>query len=257
MAKFGTLSIDGTRVRANASKRMAMTYRRMKREQRRLEAEIGEWLRRGDEIDAEEDARYGEDRRGDEIPEELRTRKGRLAAIRAAKARLEAAQRAADRARGRKPGPDRQPKRGRPYKRAYGEPDPKAQSNFTDPESGIMHASAEGFQQCYNAQVTVDGANQLFVSTQVTRNASDQGQVIVQLDAVKATYGQQPERVLADSDYGNERDLAELEARGIDAYVALGREGKTPTKQGDPETAPGSSGSPPLPSGSGDAFSSR
>ena len=112
LAKLRTLSIDGTKVRANASKRKAMTYRRMNREQGCLDAEIGEWLRRADEIDAEEDARYGKDRRGDEIPEELRTRKGRLAAIRAAKARLEAAQRAADRARGRKRGPDRRPKRG-------------------------------------------------------------------------------------------------------------------------------------------------
>ena len=101
-----------------------------------------------------------------------------------------------------------------------------------------MHTSAEGFQQCYNAQVTVDAANQLIVSTQVTANASDQGQVIAQLDAVKMTYGRHPERVLADSDYGNERDLAELEARGIDGYVALGRKEKTPNKQGDPGTAP-------------------
>ena len=79
-----------------------------------------------------------------------------------------------------------------------------------------MHTSAEGFQQYYNAQATVNGANQLIVSTQVTADASDQGQVITQLDAGKGTDRQQPERVLADSDYGNERDLAELEAWGID-----------------------------------------
>ena len=238
LAKFGTLKIDGTKVRANTSKRKAMTYRRMHGEQRRLEAEIGDWLRRPDEVDAGEDARYGEDRRGDEIPLELRTWKGRLAPIPAVKVRLEATQRAANWTRGRKPGPDRKPKKGRPYKRAYGEPDPKAQSNFTDPKSGIMHTSAEGFQQRYNAQVTVDGANQLIVSTQVTANTSDQGQAIAQLNAMTATYGQQPETVLANSDYSNERDLAELEARGIDGYVAVGREGKTPTKRGDPETAP-------------------
>ena len=154
LAKLGKLSIDGTKVRANASKRKAMTYRRMKREERRLEKEIGDWLRRADEIDGEEDARYGQDRRGDELPEELRSRKDRLAAIQAAKARLEAAQRAADQARGRKPGQDRNPKGGRRYKRAYGEPGPKAQSNFTDPQSRIMKTSTEGFQQCYNAQVT-------------------------------------------------------------------------------------------------------
>ncbi len=101
-----------------------------------------------------------------------------------------------------------------------------------------MKTSTEGFQQCYNAQVTVEGDNQLIVSTTVTANASDQGQMIAQLDAVKATYGAQPETVLADADYGNERDLAELEARGIDGYVALGREGKKARKSGDSEKAP-------------------
>ena len=151
LARFETLSIYDMEVRTNASKRKAMMYHRMKREQGRLEAKIREWLRRADEIDTKEDACYGEDRRGDEIPEELRTRKGRLAAIRAAKARLKQAHRTADRARERKPRPDRDPKTGRPYKRAYGEPDPKAQSNFPDPESGIMHTSAEEFQQCHNA----------------------------------------------------------------------------------------------------------
>ena len=238
LVTFGKLSIDGTKVRANASKRKAMTYERMERAVRRLEAEIRDLMGRAEEIDAEEDTRYGADRRGDEIPQELRRRKDRLAAIRAAQARLEARQRAADDARGRKPGQDRNPKGGRPYKRAYGEPDPKAQSNFTDPESGIMKTSTEGYQQCYNPQVTVDGENQLLVANEVTANASDQGQMIAQLDAVQATYGDVPETVLADANYANERDLAELEARGIDGYVALGREGKLPTQTGDPKRAP-------------------
>ena len=238
LVKFGKLSIDGTKVRANASKRKAMTYERMERAARRLEAEIRDLMGRAEKIDAEEDTRYGADRRGDEIPQELRRRKDRLAAIRAAQARLETRQRAADDARGRKPGQDRNPKGGRPYKRAYGEPDPKAQSNFTDPESGIMKTSTEGYQQCYNPQVTVDGENQLLVANEVTANASDQGQMIAQLDTVQATYGEVPETVLADADYANERDLAELEARGIDGYVALGREGKLPTQTGDPKRAP-------------------
>ena len=187
LVKFGKLSIDGTKVRANASKRKAMTYQRMERAARRLEAEIRDLMGRAEKIDAEEDTRYGEDRRGDEIPEELRRRQDRLAAIRAAQARLKAQQRAADDARGRKPGQDRNPKGGPPYKRAYGEPDPKAQSNFTDPESGIMKTSTEGYQQCYNPQVTVDGENQLLVANEVTANASDQGQMIAQLDAMQAT----------------------------------------------------------------------
>ena len=155
-----------------------------------------------------------------------------------AQARLEARQRAEEDARGPKPGQHRNPKGGPPYKRAYGEPDPKAQSNFTEPESGIMKTSTEGYQQCYNTQVTVDGENQLLVANEVTANASDQEQMIPQLNAVQARYGKVPETVLADANYCNERDLAELEARGIDGNVALGREGKIPTKTGDSKRAP-------------------
>ena len=156
----------------------------------------------------------------------MRRREERLAAIRAAKARLEAAQRAADDARGRQPGQDRNPKGGPPYKRAYGEPDEKAQSNFTDPESSIMKTSSEGFQQCYNAQVAVDAEQQLVVATDLTANASDQGGLPLLLDAVKETFDAQPERVLADAGYCNERDLKDLEKRGVDGYVAPGRQGK-------------------------------
>ena len=153
-------------------------------------------------------------------------RRGRVAAIRAAKARLEAAQRAADDVRGRQPGQARNPKGGRPYKRAYGEPDEKAQSNFTDPESGIMKTSNEGFQQCYNAQVAVDAEHQLVVATDVTANASDQGGLPALLDEVEERFDVQPDTVLADAGYCNERDLAELETRGVDGYVSTGREDK-------------------------------
>ena len=132
LARFGTLSIDGTKVRANASKRKAMSYGRMVKEEKRLQAEIKALVGRAGAVDDQEDERYGVDVRGDEIPEELKRREDRLEAIVQAKARLEARQRAMDDARGRKPGQDRNPKGGRPYKRAYGEPEAKAQSNFTD-----------------------------------------------------------------------------------------------------------------------------
>ena len=116
VASFGKLSIDGTKVRANASKRKAMSYSRMLEREKRLEGEIGALLDRAGAVDAEEDARFGGAFRGDELPEELKRREDRLAAIRAAKARLEARQREADDARGRKPGQKRNPKGGRPYK---------------------------------------------------------------------------------------------------------------------------------------------
>ena len=206
LARFGKLSIDGTKVRANASKHKAMSYGRMQEEERRLAGEIDALVRAARDADAAEDERFGPDARGDELPSELRRREDRLAAIRAAKERLEAAQRAADDAGGRQPGQARNPKGGRPYKRGYGEPDEKAQSNFTDPESGIMKTSNDGFQQCYNAQVAVDGEHQLVVATEVTANASDQGGLPLLLDEVAETVGEQPDTVLADAGYSKDTD---------------------------------------------------
>ena len=226
LVRFAKLSVDGTKVRANASKRKAMSYGRMQAEERRLSGEVDALLRAADETDVAEDVRLGPAVRGDELPAELRRREDRLAAIRAAKARLEAAQQAADDARGRVPGQTRNPKGGRPYKRAYGEPDAQAQSNFTDPESGVMKTSNDGFQQCYNAQAAVDAEQQLVVATDVTANASDQGGLPGLLDEVRERFDVQPATVLADAGYCNERDLTELETRGVDGYVATGRENK-------------------------------
>ena len=227
LAGLGRMSVDGTKVRANASKRKAMSYGRMAREERRLQAEIAGLLEEAEAVDAADDERYGEEARGDELPEELKRREDRLAAIQAAKARLEAEQSAMDDARGRKPGQKRNPKGGQPYKRKYGDPDEKAQSNFTDPESRIMKTSSEGFQQSYNAQMAVEGENQLVVGAEVTDNASDQGQLVPMVDAVAETCGETPEQVLADAGYCNEPDLQALKERDIDGYVALGREGGT------------------------------
>ena len=226
VANFGKLSIDGTKVRANASKRKAMSYSRMIEEEKRLQGEIEALVSRARETDAAEDARFGEDFRGDELPEELSRREDRLAAIRAAKDRLEARQREVDDARGRKPGMKRNPKGGRPYKREYGEPEEKAQDNFTDPQSRIMKTSADGFQQCYNAQVAVEGQNQLIVAVEVCSNASDQGRLVPLVQEVETTHGERPATVLADAGYCNEADLAKLQALGVDGHVALGREGR-------------------------------
>lgn len=226
LVSFGMLSVDGTKVRANASKRKAMSYGRMGEEEARLRGEIEAMVREAEAADEAEDEQYGEGVRGDEMPEEFRRREDRLAAIAAAKKRLEEAQREADEARGRKPGEERNAKGGRPYKREYGEPEAKAQSNFTDPESGIMKTSGEGFQQCYNAQMVVDGECQMVVGTHVDAQAADQGQLVPLLDEVATNYEAVPKVVLADAGYCNEEDLLELETRGIDGHVALGREGK-------------------------------
>ena len=226
VVNFGKLLIDGTKVRASASKRKAMSYGRMLEEERRLEVEIGALLDRARATDAAEDERFGKAVRGDELPQELRRREDRLAAVRAAKARLEGRARQADEARGRKPEHEPNPKRGRPYKRDYGEPEKQAQDNFTDPESRIMKTSADGFQQCYNAQVAVEGAKQLIVAAEVSSNASDQGWLTPLVEEVESRHGTRPTTVLADAGYCNERDLVRLETLGVDGYVALGREGR-------------------------------
>ena len=173
-------------MRANASKRKAMSYGRMQEEERRLAGEVDALLRSADETDVAEDVRLGPAVRGRRVAGGVAGGEDRLAAIRAAQARLEAAQRAADAARaaGSRGGPGIR-RGGRPYKRAYGEPDEKSQSNFTDPESGIMKTGNEGFQQCYNAQAAVDAEHQLLVATDVTANASDQGGLPVLLDQVR------------------------------------------------------------------------
>ena len=132
---------------------------------------------------------------------------------------------------------EHKPKGGQPYKRAYGEPKDKAQSTFTNPDRSIMKTSAAGFQPCDNAQVAVDGEPPLLVATELTSNASDQGVMVGLLDAVKGQFDAQPERGLADAGDGNECDLLELEARGIDGYVAPRREGKKVTDK-DAETPP-------------------
>ena len=202
VAHFGKLSIDGTKVRANASKRKAMSYGRMLEEERRLRDEIEVLVEKARDCDDAEDERFGKTNRGGGLPEGLNRREARLAAIRAAKERLEARAREADEARGRKPGQTRNPRGG------YGEPEEKTQDNFTDPQSRIMKTSADGFQQCYNAQLAVEG------------------RMLPLVDVVEAAHGARPAMVLADAGYCNEADLAALEARGIDGYVALGREGK-------------------------------
>ena len=226
MVRLGTVTVDGTKVRANASKRKAMSHGRMLAEEKRLEAEIAALLERAGEVDAEEDAVHGADSGDGSVPKEIARRESRLEAIRAAKARLEARQRAADDAKGRKPGQDRNPRGGSPYKRPYGEPEATAQENFTDPESRIMKTSAEGFQQCFNAQVAVDGGSQMIVATEVVQEAGDQGQLGAMLDRVEADAGGSPDEVLADAGHCSEEELAALEERGIMAHVALGREGR-------------------------------
>ena len=231
LTKLGTLAIDASKVKACASKRKAMTYERMQEQELRLREEISDLLERAERADAEEDERYGKDSDGDDTPHELRRRRSRLQKIEQAKARLERKAMAFDDRRGRKPGQTHPRRGGTPYKRAYGEPDPGAQHNFTDPESQIMNTSTEGFQQAYNAQAAVDGKSRLIVAADVSASASDAGQLLPLIEEAAENVGRRPGIVLADAGYASEDGFKELESLEIDAYVSLGREGRKAPEQ--------------------------
>ena len=204
MVRLGRVALDGTKVKANASKHKAMSHGRMPEREAALEAEVARILDEAEATDRAEDALHG-DARGDELPELLRTREGRLRAIRAARAALE------EEARERAGDPD-------------AVPDPKAQRNFTDPDSRIMLSKPDGFIYGYNAQAVVDDGYQVIVATELTTDATDSRSLPALVDQVEANAGRRPKRLLADAGYQSDDNLAHLETRGIDGYVAVKRE---------------------------------
>jgi len=225
VVRLGTLAIDGSKVKANASKRKAMSYGRMLEQERCLREQIAELTARAAAVDAAEDAEHGPEIRGDELPEELQRREQRLRKIQEAKARLEARQAEEDRKKGRSEDDNRKsPRGGRRFAREFGVPPDTAQENFTDPESRIMKTT-HGFEQCYNGQIAVDESSQSIVATGLTNNAADNNELLPLLDQVQATFGCNPQQVLADAGYRAEATFQRLETRGIDAYISLAREG--------------------------------
>jgi transposase len=225
VVQLGTLVVDGSKVKANASKHKAMSYGRMRDEERRLREQIAALTAQADASDAAEDAALGPDVRGDELPAELQRREERLAKIAAANARLEARQAEEDRAKGRTPDDGRKGRGSRPFARDFGVPANTTQDNFTDPESRIMKTSS-GFDQCYNGQIAVDEQTQLIVATGLTNCGTDYGALLPLLDRARATLGGEPSDVLADAGYRAEPTFQTLETRQITGYISLGREGK-------------------------------
>ena len=223
VVQLGAMAVDGSKVKANASKHKAMSYGRMRQEDQRLRDEIAALLANVDAVDAAEDAAHGPDVRGDELPAALQRREERLAKIAAAKARLEARQADEDRHKGRTPNDGRKGRGTKPFARAFGVPPDDAQDNFTDPESRIMKTSY-GFDQCYNGQLAVDEASQLIVATGLTTCAADNGALLPILDRARATLGHDPAEVLADAGYKGEASFQALETRQITAYISLGHE---------------------------------
>ncbi|WP_422656582.1 transposase, partial [Mycobacterium sp.] len=183
MVRLGRVALDGTKVRANASKRKAMSYARMSEKEKVLADEVSALLLEAERIDKDEDKKFGKNRRGDELPEELRRRESRLAKIREAKAALEeeARQRAREHAEAaaRERGDDADAIAAKGAAAAEtATPKPKAQRNFTDPDSKIMLTGDGAFRQCYNAQAVVDEDHQVIVATELGTNASDVGTLI-------------------------------------------------------------------------------
>jgi transposase len=232
VVKLGALAVDGSKVKANASKHKAMSYGRMRHDETRLREQIAALTAQAAATDAAEDAALGPEVRGDELPAELQRREERLAKIAAAKARLEARQAVEDREKGRTPDDERKGRGSRPFARDFGVPPDDAQDNFTDPESRLMKTSS-GFDQCFNGQIAVDETTQLIVATGLTNCGADNGALLPLLDRARATLGGEPPEVLADAGYRAEATFQTLEAREITAYISLGHETR-PAKPPNP-----------------------
>lgn len=224
LAGLGHVAVDGTKIKANASKHKAMSYARMVEAEAELAREVAEWLARAQREDAAEDAEHGSTRRGDEPPDWMRDKQARLARIRAAKRELEAEARQAEAARPPPCDPDGspRPRPGRPPRHPPGQPRPKSQRNFTDPQSRIMKGR-DGFIQAYNGQAAVDADAQIIVAHRLTNNGSDQDALLALLDAVAENTGQMPDEVSADNGFCSEANLEGLIARTVRGYVAAGR----------------------------------
>jgi len=241
LVKLGTVAIDGTKVKANASRHKAMSYGHMVKAAAELKRQIEALLNRAQAADDAE-----KDEPELDIPAEIAQREARLAAIAEARARLEQRQREADQARGRSDDDDRRPRggdgkpKGGRYKCDFGVPEDKAQENFTDPDSRIMKRAGGGFDPGYNAQTAVDEAAHIIVAAELTHNASDAGQLPGVLQAVHENVGQRPRQALADAGYRSEQTFRDLEGCGTELVVALGREGKRQLsfdRQRNPHTA--------------------
>ncbi|MDX1425238.1 MAG: IS1182 family transposase [Kiloniellales bacterium] len=218
LVELGHVALDGTKLKANASKHKAMSYARMVKAEGELQAEIRAWLAKAEAADAAEDAEHGAERRGDEMPDWVQDKQRRLAKIRAAKAALEAKARAEAEAaasdgegarRGRKPEP--------------AQPKPSAQRNFTDPESRIMKGK-DGFVQAYNGQLAVDTRAQVIVACDLSDAAVDAAQLGPLVDRIERNLERGPKEVSADVGYCSEANLQALDDRGIRGYVATGRQ---------------------------------
>ena len=227
LVKLGTIGVDGTKIKANASRHKAMSYDRMQKAERELKEQIDALLAKAKVTDAAERNEPELD-----IPAEIARREDRLAVIHAARALLEERQRQNDTARGRSdddaapPDDPGKPQKKSRFKYKFGEPKPEAQENFTDPESRIMKRAGGGFDYAYNAQAAVDESAHIIVAAELVNSAADSGQLANVLAAVKRDVGADAKQVLADAGYRSEAMFEQLRNHPSELIVALGRTGK-------------------------------
>ena len=224
LVQFGHVAVDGTKLKANASRHKAMSYARMKTAEQALTAEVDAWLARAHQADAAEDKEHGSDRRGDEMPAWMADKQRRLEVIRAAKAALEAEAASP-------PNPDDTSGpgassgmrwQGRALRGEDGGPPDRAQRNFTDPDSRIL-PTRDGFVQGYNGQIAVDAAHQVIVAHRLVTTSADDRAVMPLLDSLHAHLGRKPREVSGDAGFATQGNLAALKERRIRGYLPPGR----------------------------------
>ena len=239
LLKLGALALDGTKLRANASRHKAMSYERMERAEAELAAKVSTLLAEAADTDRAEDELYGRDRRGDELPDELARRESRLKRIREAKATLEAEAREREEARRAEMAAEARVPRRPPRGRDPFAPKPAEQRNFTDPDSKIMKTSSGAFEQCYNGQAVVDSHAQVIVASELSNLAPDTSQLKGALDQLRqnltAIEAELPQgaTLSADAGYLSEDNIKTTSDRGLDPHIATGRH-----KHSDPPISP-------------------
>jgi transposase len=223
LVKLGHVAIDGTRIRANASKHKSMSYGGMKKKEGELEDEIQGWFDEAERVDQQEDGHYGADRRGDELPDWVANKQKRLEKIRQAKKELE------EEARAQAKAPPAPHKTGH-KKKPTGQPEDKTQRNFTDPESRMMK-SPDGFIQGYNGQAAVDANCQVIVAQVLTNSGGDTHHMEALLERIRQNLNRQAKQVSADSAYCGTWNLKRLRQRHIRGYVAISRQQEKATSK--------------------------
>jgi transposase len=224
LVKLGHVALDGTKVKANASRHKAMSYGRMLKSEAELAAQVRQWMERAGTEDAREDHEHGPEHSGEQLPEWVSSKQARLDKIREAKAALEAEARAKSTAAvDDSSDGEEKPRRGRPPKSPPGVPKDSAQRNFTDPQSRIMK-SGDGFVQAYNGQAAVDSHAQIIVAQTLTNNAADATHLPTMVAQIKENTSRQTRELSADAGYCSEENLKELSRRRIEGFVATGRQ---------------------------------